>query len=384
MARNNNYGPYLGVQQSERSLVRVQADSEILLENFNAIDHELDMGFDLALATGAKFTFRNGNIKNLTARHCAKLSYGSISIEGSTIENSNCTYVLAKVQLNRSTLTFQNSTLKNSTCVDGATLFDVSGSSLIINNTLVEGTRSPRGAVFIARDAAEFVFTNSALSNSYAYRSLISIDISSTVKISNSAVKSNTAQFRDLILIDSHGGNTVLNNNTFEDNTSVQESFIKISPGVNLVLSNSTFHRNRKPLSIDSLSAISIEKCMFTQNSAVINSRGNTTVKDSTFRHNIAATDSGGAIAHVPGHTSAFLVISNTVFDTNVADIDGGAIFLDSPKFDPIKLVNVTFKGNSAKRGGAMFQAQSQWANKGLGGYASSAFEGNTAEWQGS
>jgi len=78
-------------------------------------------------------------------------------------------------------------------------------------------------------------------------------------------------------------------------------------------------------------------------------------ISESTFQGN-HATLCGGAIANIPiaGQANVNLSVSQSLFRDNTADEDGGAIY-HSSKITTV--INSTLTGNSAARGGAIFNA---------------------------
>ncbi|MFQ6739597.1 MAG: autotransporter domain-containing protein, partial [Alphaproteobacteria bacterium] len=176
--------------------------------------------------------------------------------------------------------------------------------------------------------------------------------ITGTVNIDNSVFEGNTAKYYGAIYAT---GNIVTQDNTVN-------------------ISNSVF-RNNSALGVGAVGLMrkgTIDNVIFENNSATLDSDGagalfvgavsELTLSDSKFAGNTSATR-GGAIATRAGdlgnNKDAKLDITNTIFDSNIAETTGGAFdnWLYGSKTEPSKVYigNSTFANNQAKDGAVIY-----------------------------
>ena len=111
---------------------------------------------------------------------------------------------------------------------------------------------------------------------------------------------------------------------------------------------------------------------------AILNSAGTMEAITNSLFENNSSTSTGGAIYNKGnGTTNAIIgLISNTTFKNNSTTTNGGAIFNGGSTESTITLVNTTFDGNNADKGGAI-------TSSGIMNISNSTFSNNWAKTQG-
>lgn len=111
---------------------------------------------------------------------------------------------------------------------------------------------------------------------------------------------------------------------------------------------------------------------------AILNSAGTIEAITNSLFENNSSTSTGGAIYNKGnGTTNAIIgLISNTTFKNNSTTTNGGAIFNGGSTESTITLVNTTFDGNNADKGGAI-------TSSGIMNISNSTFSNNWAKTQG-
>lgn len=111
---------------------------------------------------------------------------------------------------------------------------------------------------------------------------------------------------------------------------------------------------------------------------AILNAQGTIDAITNSLFENNSSTSTGGAIYNNgKGTTNAIIgLISNTKFKNNSTTTNGGAIFNGGSTESTITLVNTTFEGNNADKGGAI-------TSSGIMNISNSTFSNNWAKTQG-
>lgn len=111
---------------------------------------------------------------------------------------------------------------------------------------------------------------------------------------------------------------------------------------------------------------------------AILNAQGTIDAITNSLFENNSSTSTGGAIYNNgKGTTNAIIgLISNTTFKNNSTTTNGGAIFNGGSTESTITLVNTTFEGNNADKGGAI-------TSSGIMNISNSTFSNNWAKTQG-
>ncbi|KAI8911190.1 7 transmembrane sweet-taste receptor of 3 GCPR-domain-containing protein [Powellomyces hirtus] len=386
-------GPMSTTPLYHRALIRLFGDSTLTTDNLRMTgedrnrnvrpkpvafsrtafepDNDMDLMIDL-YQSSISVSMTNSHIAELPSNVFGWLIPGGTHSGNALLE---CVRTSGSSQLTLTGVTFDNS-------YANGPFFDVSDSRLSFVNTLLTGTQVTRGSFISLKERSSLSVVGSQIASTYAFKNVVSTDLSSTVAIDSTVFRQNIADRRDVISIN-YQGPLKIQGSTFQDNLSRSANLIRIAGQTLLTIEQCTFSANADSIVVDSLGQLVVNGSTFAGNSpeTIILSRGNVSILDSMFYNNSGRLE-GGAISHIPGKNDEFLTISNTSFVSNKANGDGGAIYVDAD-FDPMVFQKVVFKNNTAKRGGAVFQLQSEWARVGFKTSDSLQTSGNVAAWQG-
>jgi predicted outer membrane repeat protein len=226
--------------------------------------------------------------------------------------------------------------------------------SIMFKNTAASGNGgavSAQGEVTVT--SGSHIYANTASQDGGA------ISSQSAVEISNSAVSGNTATAGDGGAIFADGQVTISASNLY-DNEALEGSGGAVFSEDKVIISSTTsFMENSAAVggAIAATTSVNISDTEFIDNSASefggaihihSESQDKSTIKDSTFEDNYGGL-TGGAIFG----NEAKLVISNTDFIDNSADVFGGAIAHGGD----LEVIDSTFTGNTASADNAGIQA---------------------------
>jgi predicted outer membrane repeat protein len=208
---------------------------------------------------------------------------------------------------------------------------------------------------------------NGATTVGGAIKNTGSLKVEKTLFINNTAMGGGA--------IDNYGILTI-NNSTFNYNTAPNGVGGALTNYNELILTNNSFNHNTAWFfggAIYNSKILKINRNSFTENKATNNGgaiynhlTGVINIDNSTFNHNQAVTDSGGAVFSTGNST-----ISNTNFINNFALGDGGSIYNQNM----LTVTNSIFKNNSVNNsGGAIFNSK-----KGTSYISGSKFTNNNA-----
>jgi len=226
--------------------------------------------------------------------------------------------------------------------------------------------------------------TNSTFSGNNGYIGAAIHSADSVVRVENTTVEHNDSSYLAGGVSSMGTGSVTIVDSIFTDNTGDGSAFggAVYAEGNDLTVIDSTFFNNDAgPLGsfggaiAKSFGTLTVTGSSFIENKsegaggAIYSSSATMHISDSEFVEN---TSWGGGAIHADGEQAAN-TINNSTFDRNRSVYDGGALYAGVP----ITIVNSTFTGNTAKRGGGM--AVLHWLSATDFVVANSTFSGNSA-----
>ena len=248
--------------------------------------------------------------------------------------------------------------------IDGGAVFVAQGSSMVWaaeSHFLGNNARQDGGAVFMERSSAAWTATTKFSENSAGYDggALYVTDGSSADWIALSSFFENTAESDGGAVFASTNGTLTWGKNAlFDRNLATNGGAFFFSNGAKVVWGGEThFAFNRAKLDGGAIASRALDSELTTSEYgavSVVNDDGSFLfVQDALSFTNNTCGANGGAMALVQSLTVTFET-KNITFLNNTARISGGAIFLAGTGIGVV-FENVTFVGNAAQTGGAVY-----------------------------
>ncbi|KAJ3171966.1 hypothetical protein HDU88_006776 [Geranomyces variabilis] len=364
-------------RESQTALIRLMQNTSASIDGLHLTNNSVTLGID-SFSPWNSLEIVNSYINGNKFSRCLETSANTaVAFTNVTISSNDCYWQLPS----NTTTSFEDSRFENNTISAVVPYFDFSESTYRFKNTKLTANRFPFGSVFSLKEQSVLILDEVEISSTYALQSLLITDISSTVEITSTVFRHNTADYRDMLALN-YRGNISSSDLLFAGNQCNRGNLIKVASGTKMSTHNSNFVANTGTIFIDSGGTLAASDSTFAKNGprSAVASSGDLELSNCTFVNNSGTN--GGAIRHVPLQFG-MLVIKDSRFVANNGSEDGGAIYVDSDSFNPLSFRNVTFLNNAAKRGGAVFQLQSEWATVGADPAALLHLSGNTAAWQG-
>lgn len=364
--------------------IYVETPGHVIIQNSVLANNEGLGGGGIYIESGSNLAVNDSVLQGNTA---LGVGGGGVYVaEGSTATLTNVSFSAntapggASIYNESTNLVVQNSTFVSNTGYRGAGIFNL-GSVFILNSTFSHNyTIEDGGAIYNENGdlslSDSLIFSNTAAYNgggiytAFDGRTLIDnsrLDYNQSdndggaiysvgpITITNSTISNNNAGRGGAI--GSLHSNTIINSQIVR-NQAYTGGAILSSGGILTIegsmLSNNVAGNVGGGI-VSGYTSVLIESSIVFSNTApagggLHNYRGEVTVNQSTFSHNIATTDQGGAI-YTQG-TPSNLAINNSTFISNSAVTEGGAIF--SIEWAGSTITNSTFSGNHAETGGAI------------------------------
>lgn len=295
----------------------------------------------LTIATGQAVTIDGGNLITLSGGNANRLfrvqSGATLTLRGLVLTDGNAgnDYGGAIYVDTGGVLAVEQSTIRNSRTSGwaGGAIIDFQG-TVTLTDSVVEGNQSSYGA----------------------------LNSTGTLTLIRTTVRNNVATIGGGAM--SVGGTTLIQASTIEGNNAPEGGAIYAASGTVTIresaIKNNTANRGGAMI-VTNLGNVQIVDSHFLLNSVDgpvaaeafgggIVSRGNLTVRGSTFEAN-NALGYGGAILAGPGSDEAFTQVYTSTFAANQAGERGGAIDNRRGRLD---VINSTFSSNTAGAGGAI------------------------------
>ena len=281
------------------------------------------------------------------------------NLSGNTAENGGAIYVGGSGEHNSVTsCTFTN----NNATGNGGAVDWAASNGYILESTFEYNNAENGGAVYIGGDASDGSIINSTFNYNHANENGGAVDWNSTIgRLINSTFEGNTAKYGGATYRGANSaggfgyGNTYISNHAEINGGAIDWN----SAGGNITNSkfyNNTAGGNGGAVYVGAVGATAyITDSLFEGNNATGNGgavdweSSNGHILDSKFEYNNA--ENGGAV-YIGGDASEGSIIGSE-FNYNHANENGGAVDWNSTIG---RLINSTFEGNTAKYGGATYR----------------------------
>lgn len=299
-------------------------------------------------AGGSVITIENGNTANLDS---VTLKNNSAYASGGAIYNTNSNLNIKNSMFDSNASTngtggvivvygtdaktvIDNSVFQNNKAPNTGVIY-ITESDLILTNTIFRNNESNStasgsnpGALRLGGGSAVSLVENCLFENNISGNNAGAVYSYGDTTIKDTGFKNNYANFRGGAMIVARDSNTHVTGSYFENNSS-QEFAGAIYNDGNLTIDNTSITGNQ---------ALHHEASMQDgRGGAIYNSRlGVLTLNQGTVLKNNHAAGEGGAVAN---STNGLININGAVFDSNISDTDGGAIW---------NLGSTTIEGGSA------------------------------------
>lgn len=310
-------------------------------------------------------------------------SDGKLYVDGAIFQNNSSNSYGAAISLNASgiTATIKNATFINNTskATGGAAIYSASNMQIdggsFENNSSVSG-----GAIYLAEGTTTTTINNASFTNNKATTGTggaIYVGKNCTLNIDGGTFESNTSQTQGGAMYISSSTTTEIKNARFEKNTVTAQNSSGgaiVSNGP-LTLESCTFTENVADSTAGAVlgynANLTVTTCVFTDNKSNGGNCGaialdsteaeqgkyTLTVHGGTFKGNQAWN--AGAIRL---HYASIVADQNCSFIENKANNNGGAIHINKGSVS-ISLDSLTFTGNTAKAGNAIYNATTSQIN---------------------
>ncbi len=252
-------------------------------------------------------------------------------------------------------------TLSDDLCEGGAIYLTRYSNCTINNSEFIENNAVLGGAIYVSSRADNLIINSSKFIENSAVNGGSIYNYAGNITINSSTFSENTAEDGGVIYNLGYNECTLeISNSEFTENSATGYGGA-INTFGELTIKESTFKNNNAPIGGAVYSQpyfvvpiVTISKSEFTENSAenggaIVNYAGEMTIKEDTIFKDNSATEDGGAIYNLGEGESypATLTIENSEFYTNTATGYGGAIYNDEDGY--LTLTGNTFEGNEGQ-----------------------------------
>ena len=276
-------------------------------------------------------TFKNNLVANSTFGGAVRITGSNVTVSGSTFENNNATNGGA-INVGGDNCTIKYCTFEDNHAKNGGAIYASA------NNVSITDCKFTKN---------EATYNEPSTYSNHGGGGAILMFQKENLTVSNCIFEENTAKHTGGSIFIYGSNNTNINNSTFFNNTAVNEAAaIYLLFTENATVGYSNFTKNGAISLSDSYGgAIRVHEC------------NNTLIHDSNFTANYANHDAGGAIEYNSDGVS-YAAVENCNFDSNLANSDGGAMYIHTKGEFNITGCNFTnnevIDNQNVKSGGAI------------------------------